>query len=196
MRCPAISLAAWVAAAAFGSPEAEHDDQEVEPDLRVVVRRGPFGFGVVATPDNLITRLRGPAAEDGLLRVGDRVVEVDGERIPKGESLVSVVKRQQRDAYTLGMRRPPANAAAVAEAEAAPPSLAELVTSMLSNPQIRGAVSTMAARVVQGKPLGGDGTTAALTGTFQPAATSLQPCNQSAILRSHASNPATPTLPP
>ena len=64
----------------------------VEPDLRVVTRRGPSGFGVVVRlaasglgEVNLVTALRGPAAEDGLLRVGDLVLEVDGERIPPGE---------------------------------------------------------------------------------------------------------------
>ena len=75
-----------------GLPEVEQSLAGVEPDLRVVARRGPSGFGVVVRLTasslgevNLVTGLRGPAAEDGLLRVGDLVLEVDGERIPPGE---------------------------------------------------------------------------------------------------------------
>ena len=75
-----------------GLPEVEQSLAGVEPDLRVVARRGPSGFGVVLRLTasslgevNLVTGLRGPAAEDGLLRVGDLVLEVDGERIPPGE---------------------------------------------------------------------------------------------------------------
>ena len=148
-----------LAVIAYGSPDGLAD---VEPDLRIVARRGPSGFGVVATPDNLITALirRSPAAEDGLLRVGDFVLEIDGERIPPGESLVSVVKRQQRDAYTLGVLRP--SAEAQAQAQAKPVSLAEIVKSMLGNEQIRGAVSKMAVSMVKGTPMGGDGTSASL----------------------------------
>ena len=74
-----------------GLPEVEQGLAGVEPDLRVVARRGPSGFGVVVRLSasswgevNLVTGLRGPAAEDGLLRVGDLVLEVDGERIPPG----------------------------------------------------------------------------------------------------------------
>ena len=65
-----------------GLPEVEQGLAAVEPDLRVVARRGPSGFGVVVRLSdsswgevNLVTGLRGPAAEDGLLRVGDLVLE-------------------------------------------------------------------------------------------------------------------------
>ena len=79
-------LHALLAAVASGTPDGGIDGlAEVEPDLRVVARRGASGFGVVARLTssgfgevNLITALRGPAAEDGLLRVGDLVLEVDG----------------------------------------------------------------------------------------------------------------------
>ena len=100
-----------------GLPEVEQSLAGVEPDLRVVARRGPSGFGVVVRLTasslgevNLVTGLRGPAAEDGLLRVGDLVLEVDGERIPPGESLASVVRRLSAatpgDSLTLGVLRP------------------------------------------------------------------------------------------
>jgi hypothetical protein len=164
-RALPVLLHVLLAAVASGSP----DDglAEVEPDLRVVTRRGPSGFGVVARLTssgfgevNLITGLRGTAAEDGLLRVGDLVLEVDGDRIPPGESLVSVVKRlsavTQCDSHTLGVLRPLSaeeqaevdaqlKAEAEAAAEAEPPSLAAIMKSMLGNPAIRGAVSKMAA---------------------------------------------------
>ena len=81
-RALPVLLHVLLAAVASGSP----DDglAEVEPDLRVVTRRGPSGFGVVARLTssgfgevNLITGLRGTAAEDELLRVGDLVLELD-----------------------------------------------------------------------------------------------------------------------
>ena len=88
---PALLSACASSSPDGGLPEVEQGLAGVEPDLRVVARRGPGGFGVVvklaASPwgeVNLVTGLRGPAAEDGLLRVGDLVLEVDGERIPPG----------------------------------------------------------------------------------------------------------------
>ena len=161
-----ILLQVLLAAVGSGSPDGLDGLAEVEPDLRVVTRRGSSGFGVVARLTssgfgevNLITGLRGTAAEDGLLHVGDLVLEVDGERIPPGESLVSVVKRlsvvTQCDSHTLGVLRPPsaeeqaeADAQVKAAAEGEPPSLASIMKSMLGNPAIRGAVSQMVVVVV------------------------------------------------
>ena len=88
---PALLSACASSSPDGGLPEVEQGLAGVEPDLRVVARRGPSGFGVVVRLSasswgevNLVTGLRGPAAEDGLLRVGDLVLEVDGERIPPG----------------------------------------------------------------------------------------------------------------
>lgn len=136
-----------LAAVAF----AALDTSGLEPDHWVVVRRGPSGFGVVATPDNLITGLRGPAAEDGLLHLGDLVLEVDGDRILEGETLVSHCRAHQRDTHTLGVLR----AMPEDEAEAEVPSLAAMVKSMLGNEKIRGAVSKMAVSMVKGLPADG-----------------------------------------
>ena len=72
-------------------------------DHWIVARRGPSGFGIVATPDNIVTALKGQAAADGLLQRGDLVVECDGERL--SESLSAVVKRSGREEHTLGVRR-------------------------------------------------------------------------------------------
>ena len=45
-----------------------------------VIQRGlDGGFGVVCSSDNVIIALKGRAASDGLLKVGDTVVSLDGD---------------------------------------------------------------------------------------------------------------------
>ena len=73
-------------------------------DHWIVARRGPTGgYGIVATPDNIVTALKGQAAADGLLQLGDVVVECDGELL--AEPLSALVKRSGRSEHTLGVRR-------------------------------------------------------------------------------------------
>jgi len=123
------------------------------PDHYVVVRRGATGgFGVVVTSDNIVTDLRGRARDDSLLHLGDVVLEVDGE--PLEEPLAALVKRSpsSREALTLGVKR-----FVPEDDDGGPvPSLGEMMKSMLSNEQFRGAVSKMAVGMIKGG-VSGDG---------------------------------------
>ena len=114
----------------------------------IVIERGDAGFGVVCTSANVITALKGRAASDSLLRIGDLVVSVDGEELRGGERLSDRIRASpERTSFTLGaidITPPPP-----------PPSLPQMMRSMLANPGIRKAVTKMAVGMVTGG-MGGD----------------------------------------
>ena len=145
-------VAALVAAASWsGASEVER---------LVQIRRGDSStFGIAVSNDNVIGSLRGIAADDGLLRTGERVLEVDGE-ILGDTRLTEWIRSHPSDTYTL--RIAPAPPPSLTPEP--PPSLGQMVGELLRNPQMRGMVSKMAATVVTGGDGGAGGLGQAMLG--------------------------------
>ena len=63
-------------------------------EIEVVVRSGPAGLGIELDSANRVNRLvpGGQAARDGVLRVGDQILAVDGERL-RDRPLPKVLQR-------------------------------------------------------------------------------------------------------
>ena len=63
-------------------------------EVEVVVKSGPAGLGIELDSSNRVSRLvpGGQAAHDGVLRVGDQLLAVDGERL-RDRPLVKVLQR-------------------------------------------------------------------------------------------------------
>merc|ERR1719272_2754755 len=82
--------------------------------LEVAVACGPGGLGLGLDEGNRVTRLvpGGQAERDGLLRVGDLVIAVDGERLGR-RTLAEVMPRGHAQ-YVFTVGRAPAAAAAPA----------------------------------------------------------------------------------
>mmetsp|Transcript_14984 Transcript_14984/g.25041 ORF Transcript_14984/g.25041 Transcript_14984/m.25041 type:complete len:759 (+) Transcript_14984:41-2317(+) len=60
--------------------------------INVSVRHVPnVGLGIAVDSKNLIVELRGAAAEDGMLRIGDLIVAVDDQTVPLGTRLRDVL---------------------------------------------------------------------------------------------------------
>ena len=116
-------------------------DDANDPISLVVMQRGPDGFGVACNRDNVITVLKGRAASDGILRLGDTVVSVDGEELAEGERLIDRIRASPSKAsFTVGT---------VSNAPPPPiPSLNEMMTSMMANPQFKKMASKMVAGMV------------------------------------------------
>ena len=112
-----------------------------EVDRLVVIERGEHGFGVVCNSHNVITSLKGRAAADGILQVGDAVLEVDGEPLERGERLIDRIrsKAEAVSSFTLSLAPRPAPAQD-------PPSLSQLMKGMMASP----AFKKMATRMVVG----------------------------------------------
>lgn len=126
----------------------------------VQIRRGDSStFGIAVSNDNVIGSLRGIAADDGLLRTGERVLEVDGE-ILGDTRLTEWIRAHPSDTYTL--RIAPAPPPSLTPEP--PPSLGQMVGELLRNPQMRGMVSKMAATVVTGGDGGAGGLGQAMLG--------------------------------
>ena len=109
----------------------------------VVIERGESGFGVVCNDHNIITGLKGPAAEAGVLHVGDAVLEVDGEPLEDGERLIDRIRaRTGRESFTLGVvPRPEAR-------QSSPPSLNQIMKGMMASPQFKKMATKMVVSVV------------------------------------------------
>lgn len=139
---------------AFGSPNAADTSraERLVPNAAgsssaerlVVITKGPSGFGVICNSANLLVALKGRAATDAALRVGELVVSVDGEALADGERLVDRIKASpERDAFTLGV----VNLAPSAR----PPSLNEIMRTMIKSPAIRKMATKMAVTMAKGE---------------------------------------------
>ena len=100
-------------------------------DRFAVVHRGETGFGIGMSSENYITKLSGLNSE--VLEVGEQVVSVDGEELAEGQLVGDFIRMHPRAQYTLGLR--------VAPVQVPTPSLGELMKTMLSSPEMRGAIT-------------------------------------------------------
>ena len=112
----------------------------------VVIEKGETGFGVVCNNHNVITSLKGRADEDNILQVGDAVLEVDGDRLERGERLIDRIRSKPgRTSFTLSLAPRPT------PSEPAP-SLNQLMKGMIASP----AFKKMATKMVVGMVTQGD----------------------------------------
>ena len=77
-------------------------------EVEVVVNSGPTGLGIELNAANRVSRLvpGGQAERDGVLRVGDQLLAVDGERL-RDRPLVKVLQRGKlKHRFTLASRDP------------------------------------------------------------------------------------------
>ncbi len=114
-------------------------------DRFAVVHRGETGFGIGMSSENYITKLSGLNSE--VLEVGEQVVSVDGEELAEGQLVGDFIRAHPRAQYTLGLR--------VAPVQVPTPSLCELMKTMLSSPEMRGAITKMTTQVIKGSAAGG-----------------------------------------
>ena len=114
-------------------------------DRFAVVHRGETGFGIGMSSENYITKLSGLNSE--VLEVGEQVVSVDGEELAEGQLVGDFIRAHPRAQYTLGLR--------VAPVQVPTPSLGELMKTMLSSPEMRGAITKMTTQVIKGSAAGG-----------------------------------------
>ena len=114
-------------------------------DRFAVVHRGETGFGIGMSSENYITKLSGLNSE--VLEVGEQVVSVDGEELAEGQLVGDFIRAHPRAHYTLGLR--------VAPVQVPTPSLGELMKTMLSSPEMRGAITKMTTQVIKGSAAGG-----------------------------------------
>ena len=114
----------------------------------VVIERGEGGFGVV-TVNNVIAALKGRAASDSVLRVGEVVVSVDGEELRSDERLPDRIRAfPDKASFTLGvvgLTTPPPP----------PPTLPEMMRAMLGNPAVKKMVTKMAVGMATGGGISG-----------------------------------------
>ena len=102
--------------AAPAAPDTDADDT-----IELAVACGPGGLGLGLDEDNRVTRLvpGGEAEREGLLRVGDLVIAVDGERL--GRRMLAEVMPKGHAQYAFTVERAPAAAAAAAAPPPPPP---------------------------------------------------------------------------
>ena len=110
--------------------------------LAVIERGSTGGFGVVCNSDNEVAALKGRAARDQLLHIGERIVSVDGDPLSDGERLIDRIRASPgRDSFTLGL---------VDSYEPPPPSLNQMMKTMMGSPAFR----KMATKMVVGMTVG------------------------------------------
>ena len=115
----------------------------------VVIEKGKGGFGVVCNSRNVITSLKGRAAADGVLAVGNTVVEVDGDAL-EGERLIDRIRsKQPRSTFTLGL-------AEVEKEFRTPPTLNQMMKGMMASPAFKKMATKMVVGMATGS-MGGDG---------------------------------------
>jgi len=129
----------------------------VPTERLVVIERGPGGFGVLCNAANVLVALKGRAASDAVLRVGEQVLSVDGQELGEGERLIDRIHATpEQYSFTLGvvsLTPPPPQ-----------PSLNDIMRNMIKSPAIRKMATKMATKIAMSE-LGSD--TKLLSGAAQ-----------------------------
>jgi len=102
------AAATQAAAAAIAAAAAAMRDARAEAEgVTVSVRRGAGGLGLVVSPQNVVLELTagGAAAEDGLLRIGDTVLTVDGVPLAGRRLREALRQRPSATSFSLAVRR-------------------------------------------------------------------------------------------
>ena len=100
--------ASWEASQAHSAPAGEAGGAHssvLAGEVQVAVRAGPSGLGVEIQFNRVVAMVPGgQAARDGVLRVGDQIVAVDGERLRKRPLAHLLQKGKMQYLFTIAGR--------------------------------------------------------------------------------------------